>query len=124
MQVLEFARGSSKFALGIVLTPESPDAFTAEAPLVKRALVDWKAKHQDRCELVTFTIVSAPDNHDGIESCLRRIYDEEVDLSPFLRSLEVQVALLEPDGRPVKEYVMGTRPPVTPARRKPWWRFW
>lgn len=124
MQVLEFARGTSKFALGIVVTPESPDAFTAETPLVKRALVDFRAKHRDGCVLVRFTIVSAQANHDAIESQLRRIYDEEVDLSSFLRSLEVQVALLEPGGQPVKEYVLGARPSDTSAPRKPWWRFW
>jgi hypothetical protein len=102
MQVMEFLKGRNA-ALGITVAPESVDAFMAEFRNVKAALLDWKAKHQDRCERVMFTVVSAPDNHEVIESVLKQVYEDEHELSPLLKSVNVDVALLNARGKPVKE---------------------
>ena len=88
MQVMEFSKGRNA-ALGITLTPESVDAFMAEFRNVKAALLDWRAKHQERCERVMFTVVSAPENHQAIESVLKKVYDDEQELSPLLTSVNV-----------------------------------
>src|SRR5262245_28022525 len=122
MQVMEFSKGRNA-ALGITIAPESIDAFMAEFRNVKVALLDWKAKHQDRCERVMFTVVSSPENHGAIESVLQQVYENEQDLSPLLKSVNVDVALLNPRGKPVKEYSLGTATRPT-AAKKPWWRFW
>jgi hypothetical protein len=123
MQVMEFSKGRDA-ALGITVTPESVEAFMAEFRNVKAALLDWKAKHQDRCERVMFTVVSAPENHEAIESLLKQVYEDEQDLSPLLKSVNVDVALLNSRGKPVKEYSLGTaQRPTTPAQTKPWWQF-
>lgn len=89
MQVMEFSKGRDA-ALGITVAPESVDAFMAEFRNVKAALLDWKAKHQNRCERVMFTVVSAPEHHPAIEAVLKQVYDEEQDLSPLLKSVNVQ----------------------------------
>jgi hypothetical protein len=123
MQVMGFSKGRDA-ALGITVAPESVDALTAEFHNVKAALLKWKAKHQDRCERVTFTVVSAPENHEAIESVLKQVYEDEQDLSPLLKSVNVDVALLNARGKPVKEYSLGTAQQAAPARGKPWWRFW
>lgn len=123
MQVMEFSKGRDA-ALGITVAAESVDAFMAEFRNVKAALLDWKAKHQDRCERVLLTVVSAPENHDAIESVLKQVYEDEHDLSPLLKSLNVDVAMLNARGKPVKEYSLGTRQSTAPAQNKPWWRFW
>jgi hypothetical protein len=123
MQVMEFSKGRDA-ALGITVAPESVDAFMAEFRNVKAALLDWKAKHQDRCERVIFTVVSAPENHGAIEAVLKQVYDNEQDLSPLLKSVNVDVALLNARGKPVKEYSLGTAQRTAAAQSKPWWRFW
>lgn len=123
MQVMEFSKGRD-VALGITVAPDSVDAFMSEFRNVKTALLDWKAKHQDRCERVMFTVVSAPENHEAIESVLKQVYEDEQDLSPLLRTVRVDVALLNPRGKPVKEYSLGTTRPAGHAQNKPWWRFW
>ncbi len=124
MRVMEFSKGRH-VALGITVAPESVDAFLAELRNVKAALLDWKAKHQDRCERVIFTVVCSLDNHEAIESALKQTYDSEQDLSPLLKSVNVDVALLDSSGKPVKEYSLSAAPePITHARSKPWWQFW
>jgi hypothetical protein len=120
MQVMDFSRGQNA-AIGITITPKSLDAFMAEFRNVKAALLDWKAKHKDRCERVMFTVVSAPQDHEVIESVLRQVYEDEKDLSPMLRSVNVDVALLDSHGDPVKEYSLGTaQQAIAPAQNKPW----
>jgi hypothetical protein len=96
----------------------------AEFRNVKAALLDWKAKHQDRCERVMFTVVSAPENHEAIESVLKQVYEDEQDLSPLLKAVNVDVALLNARGKPVREYSLGTAQRAAAAQGKPWWRFW
>jgi hypothetical protein len=123
MQVMEFSKGRDA-ALGITVAPESVDAFMVEFRNVKAALLDWKAKHQNRCERVMFTVVSASENHPAIEAVLKQVYDEEQDLSPLLKSVNVSVALLNARGKPVKEYSLGNGRPQGAQHAKPWWKFW
>jgi hypothetical protein len=124
MLVMEFAKGSAK-ALALEFYPENGDAFARELRRVKLALLDWKAKHGDRCETVMFTVVSAPEHHSAIESEIQRVCLDEAELAPLLRSLEVRVGLfVDPRGDPVKEYILAkvSRPNAPKARA--WWRFW
>ena len=123
MQVMEFSKDTGK-ALGITIAPESVEAFMAELRDVKAALLDWKARHQNRCDLVMFTIVCNPDNHAAIESALKQVYDEEKELSPLLKSVNVEVALLNKRGKPVREYSLGSRTTASSGQSKPWWKFW
>ena len=121
---MEFSRGRN-VALGITLAPESVDAFMAEFRHVKAALLDWKARYRDRCERVMFTVVAALEDYEPVESVLMQIYEEERELSPLLRSVNVDIALLNSRGKPVKEYSLGIAEiAATPARTRPWWRFW
>jgi hypothetical protein len=123
MQAMEFSKGRDA-ALGITVAPDSVDAFVAEFRNVKAALLAWKAKHQDHCKRVMFTIVSAPDNHEAIEAVLKQVYEGEQDLSPLLKSVEVEVALLNASGKPVKEYSLGGPRFQETQQTKPWWKFW
>jgi len=123
MQAMEFSKGRDA-ALGITVAPDSVDAFMAEFPNVKAALLDWKAKHQARCIRVMITVVSAPENHETIESVLKQVYEDEQDLSPLLKSVNVDVALLNARGKPVKEYSLGVAQRAASAKGKPWWRIW
>jgi hypothetical protein len=123
MQVIEFSKGSDT-AIGVTVAPESVEAFMAELRKVKAALLDWKSKHQNRCELVMFTIVCNPEDHAAIESVLKQVYDEEKELSPLLQSVNVEVALLNKRGKPVKEYNLGKRRLDGIQQTKPWWKFW
>jgi hypothetical protein len=102
MQVMEFSKGSGS-AVGLSLAPDSADAFAQELRQVKAALLDWRAKHGSRCEMVMLTVVSAPEHHRAIESLIEQVYREEVELDPLLQSLSVKVALLNQRGKPVKE---------------------
>jgi hypothetical protein len=129
MQVMEFAKGSAS-AVAVSLNPPSADAFARELRRVKGALLGWRAEHGERCELVMFTIISAPEHHPAIEALLERVYREEAELAPLLQSLSVQVSLFNRQGKSVKEYELGeprTAEPLEvpePAVAKPWWRFW
>ena len=101
------------------------DAFTRELPKVKQALIDWKAKHGSRCEMVMFTVVSAPEHHTAIESVIQQVCRDEAELAPLLDSLEVRVALfINLGGESVKEYALAEAAPAKAAKAKPWWRFW
>ena len=123
MQVMEFSKDTGK-AIGITIAPESVEAFMTELRDVKAALLDWKAKHQNRCDLVMFTVVCNPEIHAAMESVLQQVYDEEQELSPLLKSVNVQVALLNKRGKPVKEYSLGSRAADSSGQSKPWWKFW
>src|SRR5262245_25585496 len=129
MQVMEFAKGSAS-AVAFSLAPASAAAFAQELRQVKGALLGWRAKHGERCEIVMLTIVSAPEHHSAIEALLEHVYREEAELAPLLQSLNVQVALLTRQGKQVKEYTLGEPRAAEAARRnetaksKPWWRFW
>src|SRR4051812_13636753 len=103
MQVMEMSKGSGS-AIAISLAPASADAFAQEFRQVKQALLDWRAKHGRRCEMVMFSVVSAQEHYPAIESLLDKVYREEAELSPLLRSVQVRVALLNSRGKPVKEY--------------------
>jgi len=105
--------------------PENADAFAQELPNVKATLRDWKAKHGGRCEMVLFTVVSAPEHHTAIESMIQQVCHDEAELAPLLQSLEVRVALyINSEGEAVKEYVLAEAAPPKTAKVKPWWRFW
>jgi hypothetical protein len=106
MQVTEFAKGS-RYALGLTIAPPSLEAFAGDLRTVKLALLDWRAKRASGCELVMFTVVSAPELHPEIEGQIERIYRDEVELAPFLGKLTVQVALLDTSGEARKEYRLG-----------------
>jgi hypothetical protein len=124
MRVMEFSKGSAR-ALALEFYPESVDAFAQELPKVKAALVDWKAKHGGRCEMVLFTVVSVPEHHTAIESVIQQACHDEAELAPLLQSLAVRVALyIDPDGEAVKEYALAEAAPDSAAEAKPWWRFW
>jgi hypothetical protein len=123
MQVIEFSKGSGS-AVALSLAPDSADAFAQELRQVKAALLDWRAKHGGRCEMVMLTVVSAPENHPAIESLIEQVYREEAELAPLLQSVSVQLALLNPRGKPVKEYALGEPAAAESAKGKPWWRFW
>jgi hypothetical protein len=124
LQVMEFAKGSAR-ALALEFYPEDVDAFTRELPKARLALIDWKAKHGSRCEMVMFTVVSAPQHHSAIESVIQQVCHSEAGLAPLLHSLEVRVALfVDPQGESVKEYSLAKTPPAMAAKAKPWWRCW
>jgi hypothetical protein len=119
MQVMEFSKGPAR-ALALEFYPENVDAFTRELPKVRPALLDWKAKHGSLCEMVMFTVVSAPQHHTAIESVIQQVCRNEAELAPLLHSLEVRVALfLDPDGESVKEYSLAKAAPVNAAKAKP-----
>jgi len=106
MQALEFRdKKTGVRAMGLVLAPDSLDAFVKELRTVKLALVDWTAKHGAGCKRVMFTVVADATLHPDIEGVLRRIYDEEAELSPLLQALDVvDVNLLLPGGTPARQY--------------------
>jgi hypothetical protein len=124
MLKMEFFKGPAR-ALALEFYPENVDAFTRELPKVKPALINWKAKHGSRCEMVMFTVVSAPEHHAAIESVIQQVCRDEAELAPLLHSLEVRVALfINPGGEAVRQYSLAEAPLVKAAKAKPWWRFW
>jgi hypothetical protein len=124
MRVMEFSKGPAR-AVALEFYPESVGAFAQELPKVKAALVDWKAKHGGRCEMVLFTVVSVPEHHAAIEALIQQVCHDEAELSPLLQALDVRVALyIDPDGEAVKEYALAEAAPTTAAETKPWWRLW
>jgi hypothetical protein len=124
MRVMEFSKGPAR-ALALEFYPENAAAFAQELPKVKAALLDWKAKHGGRCEMVQFTVVSAPEHHTAIESMIQQVCRDKAELAPLLKSLEVRVALfINPEGNAVKEYVLAGTAPAKAANVRPWWRFW
>lgn len=123
MQVMEFSKGSGS-AVALSLAPDDVEAFAQELRQVKAVLLEWRAKHGGRCEMVMLTVVSAPENHTAIESLIEQVYREEAELAPLLQSVNVQVAMLNPRGKPVKEYTLGKPTAAEPVKPKPWWRFW
>lgn len=123
MQVMEFSKGSGS-ALAVTLPIDNPEALNGEFRQVKAAILDWRAKHGPRCEMVMLTVVSAPEHHSDIESIIEKVYREEAELAPILQSLKVQIALLNSRGKPVKEYAFEKTASEQTAKPKPWWKFW
>ena len=123
MQVMEFSKGSGS-AVALSLAANNADALAEEMRQVKAALLDWRAKHGDRCEMVMLTVVSAPEHHPAIEALIEQMYREEAELAPLLQSLCVQVALVNQRGKPAKEYALGKPAAAEVAKPKAWWRFW
>ena len=124
MRVMEFSKGRAR-ALALEFYPDNVDAFRRELPKVKPALLNWKAKHGSACEMVMFTVVSAPEHHTAIESVIQQVCRDEAELAPLLDSLEVRVALfINLGGESVKEYALAEAAPAKAAKAKPWWRFW
>lgn len=121
MHVMEFSKGSGS-AIALSLAPDDSNAFAQELRQVKAALLDWRAKHGSRCEMVMLTVVTPPEYHPAIESLIAQVYREETELAPLLQAVSVRVALLNPQGKPVKKYVLSSLLPQTKSR--PWWRFW
>jgi hypothetical protein len=122
MQVLEFSKGSGS-AVGLSLAADSADAFAQQLREVKAALLDWRAKHGDRCEMVMLTVASPRQHHPSIEALIEQVYHDETVLAPLLQSVSVQVALLNEQGRPDREYILG-KSGKQQVDSKPWWRFW
>jgi hypothetical protein len=112
--------GKSGFALALVLSLESADAFDTDLREVKSALLKWRSDRGARCQTVILTVMSPPDAHAAIESRLAEVYRGELELAPLLQSFQVEVALLTRSGKPVRKYTLGQPPP--PPR--PWWKFW
>jgi hypothetical protein len=124
MRVMKFCRGPAR-ALALEFYPENVDEFLQELPKAKAALLDWRAEHGDRCEVVLFTTVSRAEHHAAIDSAIQQACRNENELAPLLRSLEVRVAFhIDPERDPVKDYVLAKAVPVAAVRPKPWWRFW
>jgi hypothetical protein len=129
MNAMEFARGRES-ALGLTMAPDSVEAFAADIREAKAALFAWKRKHQTSCAMVMFTIVTDPANHEGIQATLDRACRDEGQLAPLLQGLRVDVALLNPSGKPAKQYTLGQNAdsprgvPTSGASSKPWWKFW
>jgi len=123
MQVMQFAKESG-VAIALSLTSDNADAFAQEMREVKAVLLDWQAKHGGQCEMVMLTVVSDPEHHAGIELLIQQVYRDEAELAPLLQSVNVQVALLNARGRPVKEFTLGRPTATQRARPKPWWQFW
>lgn len=107
-------------AIGLTLAPESLNDLPAELRLAKEALLGWKDRWGSNCDLVMWTIVMDPADHQGVEEVLTRVYEEEADLSPLLRSVRMQVNLLGKNGKPVKQYERQAEA----KQPKPWWKVW
>jgi hypothetical protein len=121
---MEFSKGRAR-ALALEFYPDNVDAFRRELPKVKPALLNWKAKHGSGCEMVMFTVVSAPEHHAAIESVIQQVCREEAEVAPLLHSLEVRVAFfINSEGEAVREYSLAEVPLAKAAKAKPWWRFW
>jgi len=123
MRAMEFSKGADA-AIGITVAATSMDAFAAEVRVVKTALMEWKAKHQDRCAMVMLTVVAPPEHHGAIAAGLKKIYEEERDLSPLLQSVKVEVSMLDERGKPVKEFSFPRQIQARSRSGKPWWKFW
>ncbi|MFH0910716.1 MAG: hypothetical protein V1918_04335 [Planctomycetota bacterium] len=121
MKAREFAKGSSR-AIGITLTPDSPEALLQEFRLVKADLLDWKRKWGAGCDMVVFTVIMDPVHHALIEETIEKMYRHEIDLAPLLQRLRVHVNLLNAQARPVKEYTIERHSQAVTVR--PWWKFW
>ncbi|HEX5446981.1 MAG TPA: hypothetical protein VFW87_24410 [Pirellulales bacterium] len=121
VQIMELSKGSG-FALALITTPATGDAFADEMRVAKQALLDWKAKRGSRCNRVMFTVVCESDHHAAIEEAIGRLYHSEIELAPLLQSVDVDIALLKPGGsrKAEKEYTFKR----ASSNRKSWWRFW
>ena len=120
MKPMEFAKGRSR-VLAISMAPATTDAMGAELNQAKEAILQWKAKHNEHCDMLMLTVVSAPENHTAIERMLKEAYREPT-LSQALGGVEVQVMLLNSNGKTAKEYHLGDG--RAKATAKPWWKFW
>jgi hypothetical protein len=122
MRAMEFTKGLAH-ALALEFYPADATAFARELPAAREELSAWRASHGDRCEMVLFTVVAAPEHHAAIESTLAQASRDEANLAPVLRSVEVRVALhVKAEEDPVKQYALAASTTNKPARS--WWRFW
>jgi hypothetical protein len=104
MQTIEGARGKNDYMAGLVFAVDSLEKFTSELREAKAALLAWQAKRQGGCKMVMFTITSPAELIETIERQLEQLRNEEVEIGPFLKTLQMQVAFLNNKGNPVKQY--------------------
>ncbi|HZZ78183.1 MAG TPA: hypothetical protein VFE62_06675 [Gemmataceae bacterium] len=103
MHVVELAKGAN-FALTVSLEPESSAALAKTLPEVKSALLDWMEKRHNRCAEVILTVTIASSGQDDVEQQINDTLEGDADLAPLLKRASVQIALLDEDGTPIKEY--------------------
>jgi len=124
MQATRYSKGSAR-ALSFLFHPESVHAFARELPQAKAALIDWRADHGDRCEMVLFCVVASSEHHAVIESMIQQACSDKGELEEVLQALEVRVALhISDDGEAIKEYSLLKAGQEKVAKARPWWRFW
>jgi hypothetical protein len=121
MQAIE-AGSNSGAALGVVITPDNEEGVLRELRMAREAMLAWRDRHGDQCDTIMLTATADPELHPSIVSILDETYRTEEDLSSFLQSVKVEVALLNMRGKPVKRYRLGQPVPDKPI--KPWWKFW
>jgi len=110
VQFLEFSKqgpNGPTFAAGITSAPKSDAEFIEEWRQIGAALIRWKGHRGSSAKSVMLTVVSDPALHQTVKAVIQRIYTEEINLSPLLKSLDVTVALLNARGQPLEEYRLG-----------------
>src|SRR5262245_3902247 len=107
MQVLEFEKKglfSTKYGLAFTI-PLSPEkTIESEFRHIKEAFLEWYSSKGKKAALVHFTVLSPQDTHPHIEDFLSKVYQHEQQLSPLLKSMDVQVTLLSEKGKEIKSY--------------------
>jgi len=110
VQFMEFSKqgpNGPTFAAGITSAPKSEAEFVEEWRHIGAALLQWTDHRGSSAKTVLLTVVSDPALHQTVKALIQRIYTEEANLSPLLKSLDVTVALLNTRGQPLEEYRLG-----------------
>jgi hypothetical protein len=98
---------SAKYALAITIALEEGKTIESEFAEAKQALLQWHGRRGKRATTVMFAIVGGPQELSGAEQFLAEACRDDPELAPVLQSLSAEVALLDEDGNPVKEYKIG-----------------
>lgn len=95
--------GSGPYILSVLSVPDSVDDFTTQMRQIESSLCDWQTKRKNMCYSVIMAVVCDPQCHSAIESRINKAYNEEAVLSPFLKSVKLNIQYKDANGQTVKQ---------------------
>jgi hypothetical protein len=111
MNATEMVKGDDStdakfYALVISTAPRDEAEFLSEWRHIGAALIQWTKRRGASAKTLTLSVVSNTANHARFRQIIQQIYEKEMNLSPLLKSLQCNIALLTPAGQPAEEYIL------------------
>lgn len=104
------SESGKRFALSISVPITSIEDFFEQMPFVKEIYMEWLRNRQDDAAMFYFGISAEPELHTEIDGWIKKIYQEEEQLSPLLHAVDFHVNISNLAGDKEVDYVLAGVP--------------